>query len=213
MKRILLALTIVFSMGACLPLPSLSNPTPVLDVAATSAANVMNAVAQTLTAQPTSTALPPTATLVPSETTETFATSSSPATTIVESPAPGATATFDLVTSTNVPATALPVGSTTLTLTPGVLTYGTLPPAVPFSEVILVNRSKRQAYISLQVVTDKGGPTIIEYPVRGQIKLKAPIGYYTYVAWVGGREMIGNFRLHKGEELTIILYKDRIVIK
>jgi hypothetical protein len=132
-------------------------------------------------------------------------------TAVVEA-ATGVTATFDIVTSTNVIMTAVPAGAASMTPTLGVLTYGTLPPAVPFSNVTLINRSKRQAYISLQVVTAQGGPTIIEYPVRGQIKIQAPTGQYLYVAWVGGREMVGEFRLHKDQDLSIILYKDRVEI-
>jgi len=128
---------------------------------------------------------------------------------LVETPI---TATFIVATSTDLPAT-LPVGPATVTLTPGVLTYGTLPPAVPFSRLTLLNKSKRQVYISLQVVTAEGGPTIIEYPVRRQVELKAPIGSYLYVAWVGGRKMVGEFRLHKDEDLVIIIYSDKIIVR
>jgi hypothetical protein len=123
-----------------------------------------------------------------------------------------ATGTFEAITSTALPAT-LPGGLGTATLTPGVLTYGTLPPAVPFASVTLINRAKTQAYISLQVVTDEGGPTIIEYPVRGRIKVQAPVGSYLYVAWVGGRKMVGEFRLHREDDLEITLYRDRIEIR
>jgi hypothetical protein len=122
------------------------------------------------------------------------------------------TGTFEAVTSTPVPEN-LPVGSATTTHTPAVLTYGTLPPAVPFAYVTLVNRAKTQAYISLQVVTAEGGPTIIEYPVRGRIKFQAPVGQYLYVAWVGGRKMVGEFRLHHEDDLEILLYRDRIEVK
>src|SRR6266498_1709056 len=205
MKKTVFAVTVLFLIGSCSSLPSITNPTPNVDVAATSAANVMNAVAQTLTAQPTLTSLPPTLTLE-----ATLSPTTVPPTTISE-PATAATGTFVVATSTNLPA-SIPAGSGTVTPTLGVLTYGTLPPAVPFTTVTLINRSKRQAYISLQVVTDKGGPTIIEYPVSGQIKIKAPIGQYLYVAWVGGREMVGEFRLHKDQDLSIILYKDRVEI-
>ncbi len=206
MKKTVFAVTVLFLIGSCSSLPSITNPTPNVDVAATSAANVMNAVAQTLTAQPTLTSLPPTLTLE-----ATLSPTTVPPTTISET-ATAATGTFVVATSTNLPA-SIPAGSGTVTPTLGVLTYGTLPPAVPFTTVTLINRSKRQAYISLQVVTDQGGPTIIEYPVSGQIKIKAPIGQYLYVAWVGGREMVGEFRLHKDQDLSIILYKDRVEIK
>jgi hypothetical protein len=153
----------------------------------------------------TDTSAPPTASPLPSATE-----------TAIASPIPDLTMTVATATEFTVgPSTAtLAVpGDGTITPTPGVLTYGTLPPEVPFSQVHLVNRSKRQAYISLQVTTVQGGLTIIEYPVYGHIKVKAPIGYYLYVAWVGGNKMVGNFRLHKNEDITITLYKDRVVIK
>jgi len=212
MRKIVLAVAVVGLLGACLPFSQITNPTPNVDVAATSAANVMTSVALTLTAQPTFTSAPTTETSA-----ELFATPQSPAgdtpasatATLVETPI---TATFIVATSTDLPAT-LPVGPATVTLTPGVLTYGTLPPAVPFSRLTLLNKSKRQVYISLQVVTAEGGPTIIEYPVRRQVELKAPIGSYLYVAWVGGRKMVGEFRLHKDEDLVIIIYSDKIIVR
>ena len=213
MKKILLAVAVLFVTGGCLPFSLTPNPAPTVDVAATSAANMQTAVVQTLTAQPTNTALPATDTAAPTLTPEaTFSPTVSP-TTGVESPVL-ATGTFDIPTSTGVVMTEVPAGSASETPTLGVMTYGTLPPyIVPYSDITLINRSKRQAYISLQVFTEKGGPTIIEYPVSGHIKIKAPTGHYLYVAWVGGREMVGEFRLKKDQDLAIILYKDRVEIK
>jgi hypothetical protein len=211
MKRSLLAIAALLVIGGCLPFSPVPNPAPSVDVAATAAANVQTSVVQTLTAQPTNTFVPASATLEPTLTAEATLSPMLSPTAVVEA-ATGVTATFDIVTSTNVIMTAVPAGAASMTPTLGVLTYGTLPPAVPFSNVTLINRSKRQAYISLQVVTAQGGPTIIEYPVRGQIKIQAPTGQYLYVAWVGGREMVGEFRLHKDQDLSIILYKDRVEI-
>ena len=91
--------------------------------------------------------------------------------------------------------------------------YGTLPPAVPSSDIRLINKSKTQAYISLQVTSTDGRYAIIEYPVTGTITVQAPLGSYLYVAWVGGNKMVGNFKLHGNEELSITLYKDKVVIK
>jgi hypothetical protein len=62
--------------------------------------------------------------------------------------------------------------------------YGTLPPAVPFRHITLVNKAKAEAYISLHVDLD-GSNTVIEYPVEGRIKIEAPVGFYNYVVWVG----------------------------
>jgi hypothetical protein len=90
--------------------------------------------------------------------------------------------------------------------------YGTLPPAVPFSHITLVNRARAEAYISLHVDLD-GSNTVIEYPVQGRIRIEAPVGFYTYVAWVGGRKMVGEFKLHHDDALTITLFRDRVVIR
>jgi len=43
------------------------------------------------------------------------------------------------------------------------------------------------------------------------IKVHAPLGNYLYVAWVGGRKMVGNFKL-SGDEITIRLYKDEVKV-
>jgi hypothetical protein len=90
--------------------------------------------------------------------------------------------------------------------------YGTLPPLVPFGSITLINKAKTEAYISLQVTTRQGGPTILEYPVERTEKINAPSGYYLYVAWVGGRKMVGNFILHEDDSLYITLYRDRVVV-
>lgn len=217
MKRVLLLVAVVLLLGACLPFPNLNNPTPAVDVAATNQANLQTSVVQTLTAQPTFTSLPPTPTTENLFVTPSPVASDTPVvspTSDVVSDNPVATSTFAVATSTNVLTASVPSGSASVTPTLGVMTYGTLPPyIVPYSDITLVNRSKRQAYISLQVFTEKGGPTIIEYPVKGQVTVKAPTGHYLFVAWVGGREMVGEFRLKRDQDLTIVLYKDRVEIK
>lgn len=215
MKKVVFSAALLVFLSACLPFsPTPAIPSPIVDAAGTGEAMLKTAVVQTLTAQPTLTSTPsdipasPTLTseVVPSET-------ASPTSPVLLDPAMAAgTGTFEAITSTPVSGT-LPVGPATDTLTPGILTYGTLPPAVPFAYITLINRARTQAYISLQVVTAEGGPTIIEYPVRGQIKIQAPIGQYLYVAWVGGRKMVGEFRLHKENDLEILLYRDRIDIR
>lgn len=207
MKKTVLAVAVVFLLGACLPFTPTPDTNPNLDLAGTAEANLETAVAQTLTAQPTITRPPSSDTPAPTITSEVAV-----APTMTASPITALTPTSELITSTNIPPT-IPAGAATATPTLGILTYGTLPPAVPFSNITLINRSKSQAYISLQVVTAEGGPTIIEYPVSGQIKIQAPTGQYLYVAWVGGRKMVGEFKLGKDNDLTIILYKDKVVIK
>ncbi len=191
---------------------------PTVDAAAGTSV-FQTAVVQSLTAQPTlpvvsateTATLPiespvvavtdtPTATLPPTETftlppnlTTTPATATGPA-------GPTFTAT-------------LAAGQPTPTWTPGIRTYGTLPPAVPFNQITLINKANAEAYISLHVDLQNGSNSVIEYPVEGTIKIKAPIGPYSYVAWVGGRKMIGTFRLTATDDITITLYKDKVVIK
>jgi hypothetical protein len=173
------------------------------------------AVVQTLTAQPTGTFSPvvSSATSTASSTPETLPSATETASpTFSAADLAAATGTFEAITSTPLSAT-FPAGPATTTHTPAVLTYGTLPPAVPFANVTLVNRAKTQAYISLQVVTEQGGPTIMEYPVQGRIQIQAPVGQYLYVAWIGGRKMVGEFRLHRDDDLEIFLYRDRVEVQ
>jgi len=222
MNKAVLSIALLLLTAACLPFtPAPPAPTVVsnVDNAGTAQAMLKTAIAQTLAALPTSTPLPPvntatsTATsnseLIPTLTPDTAQTATQAA---IDTAQYASTGTFEVFTSTPLPA-ALPAGPATATYTPAVLTYGTLPPAVPFAYVTLVNRAKTQAYISLQVVTTEGGPTIMEYPVRGRIKVQAPVGQYLYVAWVGGRKMVGEFRLHKEDDLEIFLYRDRVEVR
>jgi hypothetical protein len=226
MNKFVFSIVTLLLIGACvLPQIPTQITNPVADTAGTAETILKTAVVQTLTAQPTQTPLLATGTSTPTSVLPEAAasptapppseqaatpTTAAPAIGDVSSPVP--TGTFDIPTATDIPATRI-AGPVTATQTPGVLTYGTLPPAVPFSYVTLINRARTQAYISLQVVTAEGGPTIIEYPVDGQVEVKAPTGHYLYVAWVGGRKMVGEFRLHLNEDLTITLYRDRVEIK
>lgn len=230
MKKAVLSLVLLLVLSACFPLTPPPNLDPILDTAGTAQASLQTAVAQTLAALPTQTSAPPvsTATLTlpieePLSVTETLEPTLDLSTATTLEAAPGistttpepalvvSTGTFDVATSTELPATMV-LGPATDTLTPGVLTYGTLPPAVPYSNLTLINRAKTKAYISLQVVTAQGGPTIIEYPVSGRIEIQAPVGQYLYVAWVGGRKMVGEFRLRHDQDLELILFRDRVEI-
>ena len=216
MKNLTLMVVAALVLGACLPFTQTLNTAPTVDVAGTVQASAQNSEAQTLTAQPTVVIAPITQTatlpILPSNTAAIESPTASPAPNLTTIPA---TATAGAVkpTFTSTATIASAPGTATLTPSLGILKYGTLAPAVPFATVILVNKSKAQAYISLQVTTVQGGPTIIEYPVEHSVKIQAPTGYYLYVAWVGGRKMVGNFRLHHDDELTITLYKDKVVIK
>jgi hypothetical protein len=220
MKKTILFVAIFLLTAACLPLTPAPQPAPpVIDNAGTAEAMLKTAIAQTLAVLPTNTPLPlvSSATLPATSTPEMFPTlTADVAMTATQAAIDTAqfvsTGTFEVFTSTPGPLTG-PEGSPTSTHTPAVLTYGTLPPAVPFASIVLVNRAKTQAYISLQVTTAEGGPTILEYPVQEKVKIKAPVGQYLYVAWIGGRKMVGEFRLHADDDLEIFLYRDRVEVR
>ena len=65
----------------------------------------------------------------------------------------------------------------------------------------------------MRCVTKEGNVTIIEYPVDRQIETNAPIGKYVYVAWVGGKKIIGKFALDNNQDLIINIFKDHLEIK
>jgi hypothetical protein len=235
MKKTVLVLVTLLAIlaGACSQISGLA-PAP-----GTGASPTLNpqdqfntAVAQTLTARPTlpsgsmtdtpgigtpSALNTDTPTLVASPVLSNTDTPPVTATPILDLSATSVTATGHVPTATNLPAnvtTATPaVGRVTAIWTLAVRTYGTLPPAVPSSQVTLINKANAEAYISLQVTMPDGKYSIIEYPVEGRIKIEAPVGSYLYVAWVGGRKMVGEFRLPNNDDLSITLYKDRVVIK
>lgn len=238
MRKITVVLCSVLALllGACANIFTPTVPAgPTVDSAATSDSLFQTAVAQTLTAQPSPTpvtsfdtaTLPvnasPSPTLVGMENTATL-----PPTEVLGSTAtsvPTASPTLVIGTGTGLPPTATAFGpntTATSTLAAGQVTavwtlavrkYGTLPPAVPYSQVTLINKANAEAYISLQVTMPDGQYSVIEYPVKGRIRIQAPVGSYLYVAWVGGRKMVGEFRLHNDDDLSITLYRDRVTIK
>jgi hypothetical protein len=217
MNRMVFAAVVLLLIGACLPtnLIPIATAQPTLDTSGLTQAVAQTNPTQSPTVQASDTAVtiigttaPPTASPLPSET-ETAA--ASPVPNLTTTPLTATAFTESPLFSTATLAVA--PGAGTMTATPGVLIYGTMPPAVPFSSIRILNRAKADAYISLQVTTVQGGPTIIEYPVKGSLEFRAPTGFYLYVAWVGGNKMVGNFRLKENDDLTIILYKDRVTIK
>lgn len=175
----------------------------------TSPAPVTNIASPTTIPTETST-VPPTVTIAPA--TETFTLTPDvfpPTSTFTTVPQDNLTTTVEAVTDTPT-AVSFP-SSVTPTPTNGILTYGTLPPAVPSAEVILRNKSEAEAYISLQNQAKNGA--ILEYPVVKSISIRAPLGQYFYVAWVGGKKMTGSFELGRKETVTITMFKDRINIQ
>jgi hypothetical protein len=214
-------LALLFS--ACSQIPGLT-PTPGTGPTVNPDDQFQTAVAQTLTARATLPSASETATTTLSSPVVSNTDTATPvAPPITDTPTPvidlsatSVTATANIATATGLPAS----GSSTATLPPGVTpvwtlavrTYGTLPPEVPFSNITLVNKAKTEAYISLQVTMPDGKYSILEYPVEGRVTIKAPVGSYLYVAWVGGRKMVGEFRLRNDDDLTITLQRDRVVI-
>ena len=223
MKKTVIVLVSILALlsGACSQIPGLT-PTPGTGPTINPDDQFKTAIAQTLTARP------PVASVTAPAATDTATPSPSPVISNTESPtatqtptqiidlsATSVTSTLNVPTATGLPAnlTASPTlvaGQVTPIWTLAIRTYGTLPPAVPYSNVTLVNRARTEAYISLQVTMPDGNYSIIEYPVEGRITIQAPVGSYLYVAWVGGRKMVGEFRLKHNDDMTITLYRDRV---
>jgi len=183
--------------------------TPTLDVQ-----KINVALTQTQAAQTRPTVVPVTDTLTATEASpETPATDTSTSTPEPNLTTTPATSTSGPANSTTATLITSQAGAPTLTPTLGILTYGTLPPAVPFSKVTLINKSKAQAYISMQNYPADGNVAILEYPVEKRVEVKAPLGNYVYVVWVGGRKISGSFVLQKDNDITITIYKDKVVVQ
>jgi hypothetical protein len=218
---IVLSFVLVVVLGACsqIQIPNLVATStvgtgPTADLFQTAVAQTLAAIPAQATAVPTDTATPvptasPTAVIAASDTPSATFTSTVPAT----STGVAATVSATLAPANTTPTATLAPGQVTAIWTLAVRKYGTLPPLVPFSQVTLINKAKTEAYISLHVDLPQGGNTVIEYPVQGSIKIDAPVGFYSYVAWVGGNKLVGNFRLRHDDDLSIVLYKDKVVIK
>lgn len=201
MKKIVLVTLAALLVGACgfIPTPASQGPTAIVESPTTAPTQtettlptVTSAPATEVIFPPPDVSLNPTVTSVPTDNLTT-----TPATAIVG-------AATDTATAVSFPSSVTP------TPTNGILTYGTLPPAVPSNFITLWNRSQSEAYISLQ--QQDGKEAILEYPVKGRISVDVPLGSYIYVAWVGGKKMTGSFRVGSSDTITIILYKDRIVV-
>jgi hypothetical protein len=223
-----LALVIGFFSSSCLPAPATTTAAPV-DLDATAAVFVQ----QTLDALPSATSVPTntpvvineTATASPSETLTAQIETGTPDGTLTTGSTTTSTGTLATLSATMTGTQAVNTGTltATFTFTPnagGTATetlhprfYGTLPPNLPYNGIELINRSKAEAYISLQVTTSGGYTTILEYPVGKLFSIQAPVGKYKYVAWVGGNKLQGSFVLDGNNELRITMFKDRIEIK
>jgi len=212
MKNIVLSvLVLALATIACATTPVDVPSTPTVDLQI-----INDALTKTQAAQANEPVAPVantvTATAVLSEASPTDVPTNIPETNLTTTPATATNVPAES-TPTIVPSATSPSGGSTLTPTLGVLTYGTLPPAVRYTEVTLINKSKAQAYISLQNHPTDGDVAILEYPVGKRVKILAPLGYYIYVAWVGGNKITGSFTLHKDNSVTITIFKDKVTIQ
>lgn len=218
-KPLFVALILSLTLSACLPAFLQQNNStkeaPQANVKETAAVMAGTMAVQTIAALPTSTIVTPT---------KVVALSPTPTVSATVKPENTATVTTSTAAATVVPSTSTSIPPNTPTRTPtpssGLATttlhvrfYGTLPPKLPYGFITLSNKSKAEAYISLQCTTTDGYTTILEYPVKGTFEVNAPSGNYTYITWVGGNKMAGDFKLGKRQELVITLYKDKVSIK
>lgn len=219
-------------LGACSPAatqPSAANPTPISEAALQATAAILSQ--QTLQSMPTATAAPsntpvvttPTNTAIQATPTET----QNPilltltATLGTGTVAPGTEAAAGTVIpgdATVTPANGTPSNTpnplvSSTPSTPHPQFYGTLPPNLPYGNILLTNQAEAEVYISLRCVTANGNVTILEYPVKKMTDVDAPVGKYTYVAWVGGREFTGAFSLSGEKTLKIDFFKTRVTVK
>ncbi len=229
MKK-MFALVIAFglSLSACMPAAFQSqaaSPTPIPESVLQATAALL--AQQTIQALPSNTSAPSnTPVVLPPSATPTQATPT-------ETPNPVLlTLTATLGTGTVTPGTEIANSSLTTTAgtslgtntpvnTPNPLTptippqpqfFGTLPPSLPYGSVILINKAEADVYVSLRCTTKSGYVTILEYPVKNSIEAEAPLGSYTYVAWVGGRQFTGAFYLSGDKVIRLEFFKNRVTI-
>lgn len=93
------------------------------------------------------------------------------------------------------------------------LSHGTVPRGTPHGSVRLSNKSKTEVYVSLQGTTPDGFDVIREYPVDGTMVVRVPAGWYVYVAWVGGRKMVGQFNLTELSDISLTFNKDKVIVE
>jgi hypothetical protein len=221
MKKIFFLLTaLCFTVSACMtpaaPQPQAAAPAPLsdADVQATVALSVQQTLQSlpTLTLAPSNTPVVTTATSTPTQPTPTPTGTQNPIlltlTATLGTGTAGADGTLPFTTTPN------PAFSVTPIETSRYQYYGTMPPNLPFGYISMLNKSKADAYISLQCTTPDGYTTVIEYPLGGsRVSARAPAGKYIYVAWVGGQKISGKFKLDRYQDLKLTIYKDRIEIK
>jgi len=94
------------------------------------------------------------------------------------------------------------------------LSYGTVPAKASYRTIKLINYANADVYVSLQGTTTPDKVNVIfEYSVGGSRNVSVPSGYYHYVAWVGGQQFVGDFRLKEGVSLSMKFYPDRVTVQ
>jgi hypothetical protein len=222
-KKFFVLIALSFVVSACLPAfttQTANVPTPISEADLQLTAAVFSQ--QTLNAIPSDTSVPTeTPVIVTATNTENPATATETQNpvllTLTATLGTGTVPTSAIIAGT-LPFTGTPSATSnprtpTATIDPQPLFHGTLPPRLPSAGITILNKAKADAYISLRCETKDGYVTYLEYPVGGTVKVDAPIGRYTYVAWVGGNKMTGSFSLNAGKDLTITLFKDKVTIK
>lgn len=224
MKRLALASLVLFlAMMACSPF---AIPLSAADSQATSMALIETQAALTMAAKPTqrpSRTPLPTATLLvaPSETstgvasvTPAFTDGAASVTPTLTVTAGGPTTTPTATVSATASATATFSGTVTatFTFTPGVLTYGTIPPEVPYGYVTLKNLSNDMVYIAFRCAMTNGLTSLLEYPVYSVVKEKLPTGACQWTAFVKGQEFKGELRVKKFEEYTFTFKPKKVTV-
>jgi hypothetical protein len=193
MKR-LVVLALALSLTACLPAfpnqtKANSVPSPTPDILSTAEALAGTLVVETEQSLPTPTLA---------------ATDTSTAT-----PSPSSTPTGQTPTPT---VSAATTGTTTATSAAGVIAVDKLPPGTAHGTIVIQNSSGTHADISLQCVTPQGYSVILEYDEVFSVTVKAPLGSYGYVVYVGGKRIIGGFSYMTPTKLSITIYKDHVAI-
>jgi len=103
----------------------------------------------------------------------------------------------------------------TSTETADTLSYGTVPFGYPYGKIKLSNHTYSDIYISLQGTMRDGYEVINEYSVDNNrtMDVKVPVGWYYYVAWVGGQQYVGQFHLNEDTNHTIKFYEKKVVVE
>ncbi|MGA7193172.1 MAG: hypothetical protein WBW94_06025 [Anaerolineales bacterium] len=199
MKR-LIVLVLAFGLTACLPASPnqtkiISTPSSTPDILSTAEALAGTLVVETMQSLPTPTIA---ATVI---TTFTTSPSSTPT---------GLTPTAFATQTVTV--TGISTQMVTATATSGPISIDKLPPGAVYGKIAVQNSSGKPADISLHCTTVQGYYVVLEFTGVSNLTTKAPTGSYTYVVYVGGKQIIGGFAYNTTSKLTITIYTDHVAI-